>query len=144
MATIYLIGREIGDDRTIQIHCHIDQEDKELLPGMYLTAVVETGGALVPAVPDEAVIDYQGEKHLFLVTENEHAGDVSVNNGEQQNREEENIHYEMVKIQTGNSELGYTEVILPPDFKRAQPIVVKGAYALLSALKNSEEEGHGH
>lgn len=144
MATIYLIGREIGDDRTIQIHCHIDQEDKELLPGMYLTAVVETGGALVPAVPDEAVIDYQGEKHLFLVTENEHAGDLSVNNGEQQNREEENIHYEMVKIQTGNSELGYTEVILPPDFKRAQPIVVKGAYALLSALKNSEEEGHGH
>lgn len=35
IATVYLIGREIGEDRTVRIHCHLDKEDGELLPGMY-------------------------------------------------------------------------------------------------------------
>jgi cobalt-zinc-cadmium efflux system membrane fusion protein len=143
MATIYLIGREIGDDRTIQIHCHIDQEDKELLPGMYLNAVVETGGALVPSLPDEAIMDFRGEKHLFVITD-AHAEDEKNPKGEGK-AGEGGTSYEMVKIQTGNSELGYTEIILPPDFDRTREIVIKGAYALLSELKNSEEEeGHAH
>lgn len=135
-ATIHLIGREINPDRTIQIHCHIDKEDKELLPGMYLSAVVETGTALTPAVPDEAVIDYQGTKYLFIVTEG---------NETQKAQQDEGTHFEMIEIQTGNSELDYTEIILPENFDRNRQIVVKGAYSLLSKLKNSaEEEGDAH
>jgi membrane fusion protein, heavy metal efflux system len=44
----------------------------------------------------------------------------------------------------GNSELGYTEVILPEGWNNENEVVVKGAYAILSKMKNSEEEGHGH
>ena len=140
MATIYLIGREINPDRTIQIHCHIDKEDKELLPGMYLSAVVETGTALTPAVPDEAVIDYQGTKYLFVVTEAKHKV-----NETQTEQHEEGTHFEMMEIQVGNSELGYTEIILPENFNQNSQVVVKGAYSLLSKLKNSDEEDeHGH
>ena len=69
MATIYLIGREINKERTVQIHCHIDKEDTELLPGMYLSAYVETGGALVPALPDESIVDYNGKKYIFVLSE---------------------------------------------------------------------------
>ena len=49
LATVYLIGRKIGADRSIRIHCHIDTEDKELLPGMYLKAIVEAGDIDVDA-----------------------------------------------------------------------------------------------
>jgi membrane fusion protein, heavy metal efflux system len=65
-ATVYLIGREIRQDRTITIHCHIEKEDKNLLPGMYLQAIVETGGVMVTALPEAAIVDYQGKKFVFV------------------------------------------------------------------------------
>jgi membrane fusion protein, heavy metal efflux system len=132
MATVYLIGREIGADRTVRIHCHIDKEDKELLPGMYLMALVETGGALVPALPDEAIVNYQGRKYIFAE--------------QKDNNSESSRRFEMLEIQTGDNELGYTEVVLPEGFDmNNNSVVVTGAYSVLSKLKNSEEEeGHGH
>lgn len=152
IATVYLIGREISTERTIQIHCHIDQEDKDLLPGMYLKAMVETGGAEVPALPNEAIIDFEGKKYIFVVSEEtEHAdhkeapGDKAT--GKEQKVEEHQVgtHFSMLEVQIGNSELGYTEVTVPEGFKADSQVVVKGAYSLLSKMKNSEEEGgHAH
>lgn len=145
MATVYLIGREINKDRTIQIHCHIDREDTELLPGMYLKAAVETGGAEVPALPDEAVIDFQGRKYIFVVSQEQ-----AVNQNETPEKEagakprQEGKHFTMMEIQVGNSELGYTEVMLPENFNIETPVATKGAYSLLSKMKNSEKEGDHH
>lgn len=51
----------------------------------------------------------------------------------------------MIEVQIGNSELGYTEVTVPEGIKADSQVVVKGAYSLLSKMKNSEEEGgHAH
>jgi membrane fusion protein, heavy metal efflux system len=151
MATVYLIGREISDDRSVRIHCHIDKEDKELLPGMYLKANVETGGAKVSALPNEAVIDYQGRKYIFIPVESEehehraeekHEGD---KHDEAGSVHEEGSHFSMVEVEIGNSELGFTEVILPDTLNQDIDVVVKGAYSILSKIKNSEEEGgHAH
>lgn len=149
MATVYLIGREISNDRTVQIHCHIDEEDKELLPGMYLNAIVEAGGAQVPALPDEAIVDYQGKKYIFVASEP--SGEAHQESGSEQQEgaievHEEGSHFEMLEIQPGNSELGYTEVAAS-DAERldGRRVVIEGAYALLSKMKNSEEEGgHAH
>jgi len=146
MATVYLIGREISEDRTVQIHCHIDKEDKELLPGMYLNALVEAGGSLVLALPDEAIIDYQGKKYIFI------AADESKENGEEHKggtgeaeHHEEVKHFTMVPVDIGNSELGYTEITSLDSISKDSQVVIKGAYALLSKMKNSEEEGgHAH
>jgi membrane fusion protein, heavy metal efflux system len=142
MATVYLIGRQISKDRTVQIHCHIDREDKELLPGMYLSALVEAGGVLVNALPDEAVVSYQGKKYIFVSVEEGHPTDkkkIAADQGQEGSQ-----HFEMVEIETSNSELGYTEVIVSDSLYNAA-IVTKGAYSILSKMKNSEEEGgHGH
>jgi len=154
-AKVHLIGREIGQDRTIRIHCHIDKEDKDLLPGMYLKAVVEAGGALVSALPDEAIVDFQGKKYIFIPIaeedEPEHAGAKeggAAQGGAEQKEgesEPEGQHFKMVELQVGNSELGYTEVFLPEGWSHESEVVVKGAYSVLSKIKNSEEEGgHAH
>ena len=146
MATVYLIGREISADRTIQIHCHIDKEDKELLPGMYLNALVEAGGSLVPALPDEAIIDYQGKKYIFIAAGEgkEDAKEHEEGNGEAEHHEE-GKHFTMVPVEIGNSELGYTEIASLDSISKESQVVIKGAYALLSKMKNSEEEGgHAH
>ncbi len=137
-ATVYLLGREIGVDRTIRIHCHIDKEDTNLLPGMYLKAIVETGGIEVPALPDKAIIDYQGKKYIFYqLSEQPH----SALENEDQKEHEGEFHFIMMEVQIGSSELGYTEVILPSDFQiETSQIAVKNAYAILSKMKNTEEE----
>lgn len=139
-AKVYLIGREISNDRTVRIHCHIDKEDIHLLPGMYLKAVVETGQTQVPALPDEAIVDFEGKKYIFIPSQEKHAGEAAAKNEAQI---EAAHHFNMVAIETGNSDMGYTEVAVPDSVNKSS-IVIKGAYALLSKMKNSEEEGHGH
>jgi len=146
-ATVYLIGREISSDRTIRIHCHIDKEDKDLLPGMYLKAIVETGGALVAALPDEAIIDFQGKKYVFIKVKEEHSHEKDNHveeSKESAEHKEEGQHFMMQEITVGNSELGYTEVTLSEGWNIENEVVIKGAYAILSKMKNSEEEGHAH
>jgi cobalt-zinc-cadmium efflux system membrane fusion protein len=138
MATVYLIGREISVDRTIRIHCHIDNEDTELLPGMYLKANVEAGGAIVAALPDESIIDFQGKKYIFVL-----ADEKGLNEGSQKAETgDEGQHFTMMEIQTGNSELGYTEISIPEGFDENTMVVIKGAYSILSKIKNSEEVTH--
>jgi membrane fusion protein, heavy metal efflux system len=130
MATVYMIGRAIAEDRTVRIHCHIEKEDHDLLPGMFLSALVETGSAKVPALPNDAVVDFQGRKYIFVSNPPDNAS------GEQS--------FSMIEIQTTNTELGYTQVSVP-DSVVNELVVVKGAYSLLSKMKNTEEEeGHVH
>ncbi|NII25213.1 efflux RND transporter periplasmic adaptor subunit [Pseudoflavitalea sp. X16] len=130
MATVYLVGREIGTDRTVRVHCHLDKEDKNLLPGMYLTAFVETKNINLPAVPEQAIVNYEGTDYIFIAEEG--------------NKEEH--HYKAIPVKTGVKELGYVEVLLPKDFNIDHTkVIIKGAYDLLGKLKNSESEGgHAH
>jgi cobalt-zinc-cadmium efflux system membrane fusion protein len=139
-AKVYLIGREINDDRTVRVHCHIDKEDIHLLAGMYLKAVIETGKDQVPALPEEAIVDHEGEKFIFVPSEDEQTDSTKIESKEHTN---ESHHFKMVSVQTGNSDMGYVEVKMPEGIDVSK-IVTKGSYALLSKMKNSEEEGHGH
>lgn len=125
-ATVYLIGREISSDRTVRIHCHLDKEDLDLLPGMYLKAYVEAGTQSLPAVPDQAIINFEGKDFIFVA-------------------EKEPNHYKMLEVTKGISELGYTEINLGNGVSNESLIVVNGAYDILAKMKNSEEEGgHAH
>ena len=56
VAYVHLIGHEISGDRSVQVHCHIEKQDRELIPGMYLKAIVETDSARVSSVPEESVV----------------------------------------------------------------------------------------
>ncbi len=120
-ATVYLIGREISSDRTVRIHCHLDKEDLDLLPGMYLKAYVEAGTQNLPAVPDQAIINFEGKDFIFVA-------------------EKQPNHYKMLEVTKGISELGYTEINLGNGVSNESLIVVNGAYDILAKMKNSEEE----
>jgi cobalt-zinc-cadmium efflux system membrane fusion protein len=133
-ATVYLIGREIKPDRTINLHCHIDREDKNLLPGMFLSAVIETGGTLVTALPDNAIVDFQGRKFVFIPASIRHEKTSEENNAK---HESEN-HFKMIEISAGISEGGFTEVTVPDTLDKQTEIVVNGGYAVLSKMKNAE------
>lgn len=122
MATVYLVGKEISSERTVRIHCHLDKEDTNLLPGMYLKALVQSGSNKVAAVPSKSIVEFEGRNYIFVA-----------DNG--------TTKYKLIAVKTGVSELNYTEIIFESatDWKNWK-VVTNGAYDLLSKMKNSEEE----
>ena len=79
-----------------------------------------------------------GKKYIFYqLKEQPH----SASKDESKEQHTSEFHFAMVEVQIGNSEMGYTEVTLPLDFDAdTNEVVVKNAYAILSKMKNSEEE----
>lgn len=120
-ATVFLVGREINADRTVRVHGHLDKEDRDLMPGMFLKAVIQTGSALLPSLPEEAVLNYEDQEVIFIQL----TDDI----------------YRMVEVTTGINENGFTEIIVPGDIDlKKEKVVIRGAYKLLSKLKSSDEE----
>ena len=126
-ATVYLIGRTVDEQRTVRVHGHLTREnDPALLPGMFVRAVVETTTRQVPALPDKAVLDYEGKQFVFR-QESAAAGKPV---------------FRMVEVRRGQQAGGYSEVFMPGNAaaNHAARYVTEGAYSLLSKLKNSSEE----
>jgi cobalt-zinc-cadmium efflux system membrane fusion protein len=144
-AEVHLIGREISAERTVRVHCHLLKEDKDLLPGMYVKATIETTGGQTDALPAEAVVSAAGKHYIFLQTVEEEGASTNPAEEHADKEEHEQIHFLAVEVGTGVSDDGFTEILLPEDFDRnTRNIVLKGAYDLLSKMNNSEEEGHHH
>ena len=116
---IILISKDVAPDGTTEVHCHFDNYDKSLFPGMYMNAEIELKNNLQNVLPEEATVSFEGRKYLFE------------NTGENQ--------FEMIEIETGESENGFTEIISKADLT-GKEIVTRGAYTLLMSLKNKEEE----
>lgn len=141
-AVVQLIGREINSDRSVQVHCEIAKQDRELIPGMYLKAIVETENPNVTALPEEALVNFGGKEFIFIETTEIHPNKSESELGE---KEEEAHHFKMIEVEAGEKESGFVAVVLPDGFKFKTKIVVKGAFSLLAKMKNSEEEeGHVH
>lgn len=147
-ASIFLINHLISAERTVRIHAHLDQEDKNLMPNMYLKAVIETGSQRVNTLPVQAIVEAEGKEYIFIKApeEEEHA---TGHNEETEGKEGEH-HAEMaftpVEVKKGLVQNGFAEVILPTGFDLAKAeVVTKGAYLILAKMNNSEEEGgHAH
>lgn len=136
VATVSLVGREINPDKTIRIHS-IAKGSLDFLPGTYVKAFIETGKDLTPALPESAIVDFEGKKYVFIS-----AGSTTEQRkeGSEEAVATKVFKFKMTEISIGVSEGGYTAVQLPAGTAPGTKIVVKGAYDLLSKLKNSEEE----
>ena len=121
-ARVYLISRAISEERTVRVHAHLDREDRQLLPGAFVRAVIEINRATVPAVPDRAVVRFSGRSFVFVP-----GGPAG--------------QFRMVPVQLGMSEDGYSQIQLPAGMAAdSLRLVVEGAYSLLAKMKNSAEE----
>lgn len=118
-AEIILISRDISPQGISEVHCHFEQYDHNLLPGMYMNAEVEVASTLSHAVPAEAVVSFQGEDFVFV-------------------REGTN-RFRMLPVQTGESDAAGIQLLNYQSLV-SKELVVKNAYVLLMQLKNTAEE----
>jgi len=115
--TIILIGKDFTENRSTEMHCHFDNYDKTLLPGMYMNAEIELKSQLSNVLPSDAIVSYENKNYIFVA--------------------EQNKQFDMIEVKTGNAKNGFTEII--SDDLNESSIVIKGAYSLLMKLKNVEE-----
>lgn len=118
-ANIILIGKDFQPDKSVVIHCYFIDYDKNLIPGTYMNAEVETNSETGNTVPDDAIVTWEGKQYIF--------------------QEVKPKTYKMVEIKIGNSENGRTEIFNIDQNLKNKKFVTKGAYQLLMGLKNVEE-----
>jgi len=118
---IILISQDLSADRSADVHCHFEDYDKTLFPGMYMNAEVEVKLKNVLSIDDEAIVSYEGKDYVFI--------------------EKATRTFEIVEVKKGDSENTYSEVttIDGKDISKAK-IITKGSYSLLMQLKNKSEE----
>jgi RND family efflux transporter MFP subunit len=125
---IYQTAISVDADRTYKVYATVESACKNVIPGMYVNAVIEISGKSVTSLPSEAIVSFDDRDYIFVwFREKEEKGMAFT-------------EYRMVEVGKGITDGGYTEVILPPGFERkGLKVVVKGAYNLLSAKKNAGE-----
>ena len=127
-AVISQTGKSVSEDKTFRVYGIVTSSCKNLLPGMYVNALIEESDLKVTALPSEAVVSFDDKDYIFVF--------------EKEKEEEGNAmtEYMIYQVKKGVTSSGYTEITLPEGFDiNAAKVVIKGAYNLLSAKKNAGE-----
>ena len=118
-ATIYLIGKEISMERTVKVHCHLDNEDASIIPGGFVQAEIDLTSQKQLTVPSDAVVNLNGKTVVFHLKNTSKQGNT----------------YEAKEVEVLGEENGRTAFRYKNSQDSAkQPVVVKGAYAIVSAI----------
>jgi cobalt-zinc-cadmium efflux system membrane fusion protein len=127
-AVIFQTGKSISADKTYKVYASVPGTCKNVLPGMYVNAMIEVSGSKVAAVPSESVVSFDDKDFIFIFDKDKEEGGKPF------------TEYRMIEIHKGVTDGGFIEVILPEGFNvQTAKVVVKGAYNLLSAKKNAGE-----
>lgn len=117
---IILIGKDLSDERSVEVHCHFEKYDKSLIPGMFMNAEVEVEPHNAFVIPNDGLVRFEGKEYVFTQLENK--------------------KYEMQEVDTKNTENGFTQISFADSTDiRGKIFVTKGAYTLLMKMKNTEE-----
>lgn len=116
-AKVFLVTRNVDENRSATVHCHFIDHPRNFQPGMFLQSRIKTSPREVMSVPESAVVNYLGKNYVFT----------SSAEGK----------FDMVEVQTGSKEGGFLEIKNTDSIK--SQLVTHNAYAVLGALKNVAE-----
>ena len=118
-AEVILVNRNIDDDRTAMAHCHFLNHPANILPGMFVEAVISAKNKQSFVIPEEAIIQAGNKKYVYVTV------------GE--NR------FKMIEVSTGHISQGLVEILSDPNTFKKDAIVIGNAYKLYS-IKSIESE----
>lgn len=146
-AQIYSIGTAFANEsKTIPIHAIVKGDKTGLIEGMSITAVISIGEVALPAVPNDAIISYQGQDYIFVVSNQKppehHEEKESAVADEDHAHEEAGMNFERVQVLKGVSDVGYTEITFTKNIPPNSKVVTKGAFFINAKMTNVGEHGH--
>lgn len=154
-AKVYAISNTFEENtKAIAVHAMVEGDKTGLINGMSITAIVSLENATVDAVPTDAIVNYQGQDYIFVVTdphtEEEHHdgndGDKHDQNGHNHNEAtkpaEGDLTFERIPVRKGTTDVGYSEITILKDIPANAKIATKGAFFILAKMTNSGEHEH--
>ncbi len=118
-----------NESKGVIVHAVIhNPQHQNLIPGMYVTALINVGTQKDWAVPVSALVRTGGRAYIFVVEE--HA------EGQKHN----DYQFKKVEVATGVSELGFTQIKPLVELPEKTKIVTKGAFYLESKIAGGGEE----
>ena len=137
-AQVFSIGTAfVNESKTIPIHAVVKGDKTGLIEGMNITAVISIGETVLPAVPTEAIVSFQGQDYIFVSKSN---AAPTPNDKDSSNTKDAELKFERVQVVKGTSDVGFTEVGLMKDLPPKTQIVTKGAFFVLAKMTNTGEE----
>lgn len=115
-----------NESKGVVVHAVINNRaHQNLIPGMYVTALISTGSKLMPAVPVDAVIRSEGKQYIFVTTTHDKDGKTI---------------FTKTEVTTGVTELGYIQITPLTALPAQVQIATKGAFYLQSKAAGGAEE----
>jgi membrane fusion protein, heavy metal efflux system len=127
-AIVTQTAKSVLQDKTFMVYATVSSLCKNLLPGMYVNALVSESNNLLTVLPSDAVVSFDDKDYIFLFEkEKVEAG-------------KNFTEYRMIEVKRGVSDSGLTEIKIPEGVNiNSSKVVIKGAYSILSAKKNAGE-----
>lgn len=124
---IQLISQKIDDKtKTVNVHGHFEDEEHLLRAGTFINAQILLKGSKVMAIPEEAVVEIEGENFVF--------------------KAESDVEFIPLEVTTGNSDNGFIGLKTIQGNNFDIKIVTEGAHLLKGEFlkKSGGMEGHVH
>lgn len=155
---IFSVGKAFENEtKSVAVHADITNDRQQLIPGMYVNALIDVGTSTVNALPNDAIVKADGREFIFIlegVHEEEMAHhdeeeghdhkDGHEHSDEKQKAEKVKMyHFKRIEVKTGTSQLGFIQATPLQPIDTDAKIVLRGAYYIQSHLIKSEGGG-GH
>lgn len=145
-AQIYSIGSAFANaSKTIPVHAIVKGDKTGLIEGMNITALISIGAAVLPSVPSDAIVNYQGQDYIFIAAnepEQASTGKKDSTTKEHVAEIEDGFRFQRVPVVKGVSDVGYTEITLLNNLPANTKIITKGAFFALAKMTNIERHEH--
>ncbi len=119
-ADIILIGRGLNENKAVDVHCHFEKPDHDLIPGMFMNVEIESSIKKTWVVKESSVLQFENANYLVIA--------------------KNDSTFELLKVKTGIKEKSDIEIIDASEELKNAKIVGNGAYKILMAMKNKSEE----
>jgi cobalt-zinc-cadmium efflux system membrane fusion protein len=119
-ADIILIGRGLNENKAVDVHCHFEKPDHDLIPGMFMNVEIESSIKKTWVVKESSVLQFENANYLVLA--------------------KNDSTFELLAVKTGIKEKEDIEIIDANEELKNAKIVGNGAYKILMAMKNKSEE----
>ncbi len=126
-AEIFSLGSSFeNESKAVSVHAMVKGDKTGLIDGMNITANISLDKATLPAVPTEAIVNFQGQDYIFIVDSVDLIKQVT--------------HFKRIPVVKGTSDVGYSEITLLKEIPAGVKVVTKGSFFILA--KQTNTEGH--
>jgi RND family efflux transporter MFP subunit len=128
-AEIFSLGSSFeNESKAVSVHAMVKGDKTGLIDGMNITANISLDQATLPAIPTEAIVNFQGQDYIFIV--------------DSVDTKKNETHFKRIPVVKGTSDVGYSEITLLNEILADTKVVIKGSFFILA--KQTNTEGHAH